>query len=183
MGKRGFTLIELLIVIAIIGILAMVILASLNTARDKAKVAQALAELREIKSATTMLADDTGKWPGGCPPEKVVLLYNEVNVDDRQAGIMNPLPPVVGPSVDPECEWTAADVAKWKGPYIPFTLDPWGTHYQFDHDYYPYANFSGGGAPCPGHPAQPETYAVVSYGPNKAGLNGYDCDDIFLSLP
>ena len=34
--KKGFTLIELLVVIAIIGILSSVVLASFNTARQKA---------------------------------------------------------------------------------------------------------------------------------------------------
>ncbi len=49
--KRGFTLIELLVVIAIIGLLASVVLASLNTARQKGRDARRLSDLKEIANA------------------------------------------------------------------------------------------------------------------------------------
>jgi type II secretion system protein G len=57
---QGFTLIELLVVIAIIGVLSSVVLASLNTARARARNAQRLADLSEVRKALEMYASDNG---------------------------------------------------------------------------------------------------------------------------
>lgn len=55
--SRGFTLIELLVVIAIIGLLASIILASLNTAQQKGRDARRVSDLHSV--ATQIAANYT----------------------------------------------------------------------------------------------------------------------------
>lgn len=62
-NNRGFTLIELLVVIAIIGVLATVVLASLNQARAKARDAQRISDIRQLQNVLLLYYDDTGSFP------------------------------------------------------------------------------------------------------------------------
>ena len=63
-ARRGFTLIELLVVIAIIGMLASIVLASLNSARAKGRDARRAADLVQIRNALEMYASDNrGSYP------------------------------------------------------------------------------------------------------------------------
>lgn len=101
----GFTLIELLIVIAIIGTLSSVVLASLNMAREKAKISLAASQFREIERQTRIYQLDTGRMPPDCG-------YS------------------CTPSNDPFLN--SLGIEGWDGPYfsgISSLTHPWGGHF------------------------------------------------------
>jgi len=70
----GFTLIELLVVISVIGMLAAIILVSLNSARAKARDARRIADVQQIYKALELYYLNNGSVPscsnggyaGGC---------------------------------------------------------------------------------------------------------------------
>ncbi|MCK4891368.1 MAG: type II secretion system protein [Candidatus Pacebacteria bacterium] len=66
LNKEGFTLIELLVVIAIIGILASIVLVSLNDARNKGYDTEMKSELSQIRNHMEMCYDENSGTYSGC---------------------------------------------------------------------------------------------------------------------
>ena len=60
---RGFTLIELLVVITIIGILASIVISSLDAARVKARDARRVSDINQIQKALALYATDNQAYP------------------------------------------------------------------------------------------------------------------------
>lgn len=66
MKSKGFTLIELLVVVAIIGILATVVLASLGSARNKSKDAKIKATLSAMRTQAEIQFLENGNYDDIC---------------------------------------------------------------------------------------------------------------------
>jgi prepilin-type N-terminal cleavage/methylation domain-containing protein len=166
----GFTLIEIILVIALIGLLASVVFASLSGAIEKGRVSRAQADLSEFRQAIILLEHDTGLSPGGfdnmgsCLPTSGPI-DNDFPLNDSVviAGLVN-------------------DNGKsgWNGPYIPTIADdPWGNLYYFDDDYTCVPGATG----CEGFPTTGNVLRVIhSGGPNGSIENTYDADNIVLVL-
>jgi prepilin-type N-terminal cleavage/methylation domain-containing protein len=77
--SKGFTLIELLVVIAIIGILSSVVLASLNTARNKGKIAAAKSGMAQLRTSAEIYYDTNGNY--GAITDCATGIFADTNFD------------------------------------------------------------------------------------------------------
>ena len=62
-NKKGFTLVELLVVIAIIGLLSTLAVVALNNARQKARDARRVSDVKQIQTALELYYNDQGGYP------------------------------------------------------------------------------------------------------------------------
>ncbi len=105
--KRGFTLIELLVVIAIIGILASVVLASLNSARDKGADAAVKSNLGSLRPQAAIFYDNNGNvYTNVC---------DDATFADALSAAMTGVAgtPTAGGLGDGECNDSATEWAAW----------------------------------------------------------------------
>ena len=163
-SNDGFTLIELLVVIAIIGVLASTVLASLNSARGKARIARTRADLNQIRIAISFLESDTGQSANHNPIEPCIQ-DPEVFADAAAAGIQS----------------SDGSFPGWSGPYMNVPRDPWGGRYIVDADYF-CGNSGTIEIGCESLPVATVVRAIHSGGPNLSVINGYDGDNIALIL-
>ncbi|MBI4086535.1 type II secretion system protein [Candidatus Kaiserbacteria bacterium] len=133
--RSGFTLIELLVVIAIIGLLASVVMASLNSARDKGRIAASVQTQRQMERALALYYDDMGFYPpdvgrGWDPGLAKALPYNpDAGVD------CNLTPGSCGACAHCPSDWVAQAQARWRGPYLSVWpgATPWGGEYDYNY--------------------------------------------------
>ncbi|MBX4205149.1 MAG: type II secretion system GspH family protein [Candidatus Doudnabacteria bacterium] len=82
MKQKGFTLIELLVVIAIIGILAVVIIINLSTARVKGRDARRISDLNQARKALELYYNDCGQYPPTLDPTEATGCQAPVTFGD-----------------------------------------------------------------------------------------------------
>jgi general secretion pathway protein G len=103
-GQRGFTLIEIMVVVIIIGLLAAVIVPSVISKVDEARVTKAKADIQSLETALTMFRLDNSKYP--------------TTDQGLQALVQQPTDPTI---------------RHWRpGGYLQrVSKDPWGADYQY----------------------------------------------------
>jgi len=134
--QTGFTLLELLIVIAIIGILSAVVLSSLNSARDKAKIATAQTELEQIRNVFSLFYSDYGAYPPGPGQDfcNICLYWGDGVSPAWQDGDYDSVEFASGDWGELLNDLVAGDFLS-QGAADGLLLDPWDREYLYDNNF------------------------------------------------
>lgn len=95
--QQGFTLIEMLVVVAVVGLLSSVVVVGLSGAREKARDARRVADVRQIQNELETLYTDTTGYPAAgtgtgqitipSDPQGNIYLYEKVGNYSYKLGI------------------------------------------------------------------------------------------------
>ena len=72
-NKKGFTLVELLVVVAIIGLLSTLAVVALGNARQKARDAKRVSDIKQVQTALELYFSDVGSYPVQAPASALTL--------------------------------------------------------------------------------------------------------------
>lgn len=78
MAKRAFTLIELIVVIAIIGILAGIVVASLRGVRTQARDTRVITSMKQLSSSAKIYENENGSYSGFCSSTEALRLIEDI---------------------------------------------------------------------------------------------------------
>ncbi|HEY4522324.1 MAG TPA: prepilin-type N-terminal cleavage/methylation domain-containing protein [Candidatus Paceibacterota bacterium] len=123
-SDKGFTLIELLVVIAIIGVLSSVVLASLNSARQKGRDARRVSDIKQLQLALELYHDANAKYPN---------LLNATNIVNPGYIATIPTDPTTGDPYEYAGLRSSGDVAVCASYHLATTLES-ADHIALDSD-------------------------------------------------
>jgi len=141
--KRGFTLIEVVVVLAVIGILAVLLTPMITSYVRDARIRRAQSDTKTIAAAVQAFSKDLADWPiwvdgtRRSANDKVfdALYTSDGDTPATGSGVTIPskMDTIENQLVDNKPSYPIKGTRKWMGPYLEkVSADPWGNKYYVD---------------------------------------------------